>query len=191
MKGQFLTAAVIGAVAIGSVVSSSAAEAATLVTNNGNLATGTITGINALQVDSTTYNVSFSNGSYNGTFGTPTFLNNQAGAGSAVDAINSFLTSTGRFGNVFLGNANIYRVPFALSNNLVQAFESSGQSSSNPWAKIVVSNIALDDSKSVYAVFAAVPAAAVPTPALLPGLIGMGVATLQKRNKAEAVSQDA
>jgi hypothetical protein len=31
----------------------------------------------------------------------------------------------------------------------------------------------------------------IPTPALLPGLIGMGIATLRKKNQEEAVEQEA
>lgn len=34
-------------------------------------------------------------------------------------------------------------------------------------------------------------AAAIPTPALLPGLVGMGVAALRKKPKGEAVEQSA
>ena len=79
----------------GGVVLSSSLLAQTLIKDEN----GLVTGICALEVDGTTYNVRFesgSDGSYDSVFGsnTPTFLNNSAGALSAIEEIAGVLNST-------------------------------------------------------------------------------------------------
>jgi hypothetical protein len=195
MKRYFLTGALaMGAVAIGSLVAIDAAEAATLVINGG----GKVLGIDALQVGSTTYNVDFDNANFTSLFGPqnppstlPTFWQDPSGAQTVANAINAFLTSSSQFGSIFLGNAASYIIPYDLTgngNNTVQAVLSSG----NPWvASLATAPRNGGKNQPVYAVFAEVPSTAVPTPALLPGLVGLGVAALRKKKQSAEVTQDA
>jgi hypothetical protein len=189
MKQQFLTGAlVMGAMAIGSFVSIDAAEAATLVTNGG----GDVLGIEDLLVGTTTYDVDFKNANYQNLFeaqGEPNlFLGNQTGAQTAAAAINAFLTSSLQFGSIFLGNASSYLIPYALNGNTVNAVLSSG----NPWiASLSTAPKNGGGNQPVYAVFTEVPSTAVPTPALLPGLVGLSVAALRKKKQAAEATQDA
>jgi hypothetical protein len=186
MKKQFLTATVIGAVAIGSMVAIGEAEAATLVTNGA----GKVTDLNGLLVGSTTYDIKFENANFNSLFDisgspkpAPTFWGNQTGAEVAADAINSFLNTNSVAATAFLGNAVGYLIPFASgSGNNITSIYSTG----TPWSR-AVANFAQNGggNQPVYAVFSQVPSTAIPTPALLPGLIGMGVATLRKKKKAQ------
>ena len=80
---------------LGGLVLSSSLLAQTLIEDEN----GLVTGICALDVEGTTYNVRFesgADGSYDSVFGsnTPTFLNNSAGASSAIEAIVGVLNST-------------------------------------------------------------------------------------------------
>jgi hypothetical protein len=193
MKKQFLMTAVIGAVAIGSMVAIGEAEAATIVKNG-----VFITDINALQVGSTTYNVQFSNANFTSLFGPetppstlPTFWQSESGASAAAAAvaINAVLNG-GEFGSVFLGNAASYLIPYNLvpgqgNSENVQAVLGS-QNSVPAWISgLTTAPRNGGGNQPVYAVFSQVPSTAIPTPALLPGLIGMGVATLRKKKKAQ------
>jgi hypothetical protein len=92
---------------------------------------------------------------------------------------------------VFLGNAATYLIPYNLfgqgNNPTVDVVASS---SGNPWNAIVATVPRNGGgNQPVYAVFTEVPSTAVPTPALLPGLVGLGVAALRK--KKQAATQDA
>jgi hypothetical protein len=190
MKRHFLTGAlVMGTVAIGSLGAIDAAEAASLVTNGG----GKVLGIDALQVGTTTYDVDFNNANFTSLFGPqnppnnlPTFWQDPSGAQTVANAINAFLTSSGQFGSIFLGNAATYLIPYNLSGNGNNTTINVVSSSGNPWNAIVTTAPQNGGgNQPVYAVFTEVPTStAVPTPALLPGLVGLGVAALRKKKQA-------
>jgi hypothetical protein len=191
MKKQFLTSALmVGTVAIGSLAAIGGAEAAAIVKNGG----GTITGITALQVGSTTYNVDFSNANFTSLFGPqtppstlPTFWQNEPGASAAANAINALLNGDGEFGSVFLGNAASYLIPYNLigrGNNATVEAVLGLQDSTPAWISVLTTAPRNGvGNQPVYAVFSEVPSTAVPTPALLPGLIGLGVTALRKKKQ--------
>jgi hypothetical protein len=199
MNRQFLTGVfAVGAMSVGMFALMDTAEAATLVQNGG----GTVTGINGLTIGTSSYNVDFNNANFTSLFGStgtspqPTFWQNQTGAQDAANAINSFLTGQNQLGNIFLGNANSYLVAF----NLIPPSKGNGPGtvagikglSGNPWTSSFVDDVPQNGggNQPVYAVFSAVPPTAIPTPALLPGLIGMGLAAMRKKKQAAEVAQE-
>lgn len=213
MKKQLLTGALaFSTLAVGVVGQVDSAAAAALVTNNGQ-PTGTVIGINELQIGDFFYDVSFDRANFNSLFGdptdnnppftAPTFWLNQSGAEAAVAAINQFLTAQGQFTttqsgtNSFLGNQLEYFIGYNFTdvtgpgnNDLVSTVR--GQFANSVWNSTSgVQNLIRGggESQFIYAVFD--NARAVPTPALLPGLIGMGIAALRKKKQAEEATQEA
>lgn len=163
--------------------------------------------INNLDIDGQRYNVSFSGGSYNTVYGTstPTFFGNFAGARNAANAIASFFSSNDGF--EALPNTFSFNNGGQLSSGLIPIFSDFDGDirtvglvhllSPTPSAEI---NAVIDgifpqfptaagiDSDEVffasnYTVFEAVE---VPTPALLPGLIGLGIGALRRKRAVAA-----
>jgi hypothetical protein len=178
------------------------AQAATIGNRNN------LNSITGLQVGGTLYDVTFSAGNFNGAFGgasgIPQF--NAAGATQAVNAINAFFNSTAiEFGDGSTGSPDdnlvgaaakdfSYLVPYLLTGNDVSSklgvMLSRVVSSSTPDPEWTLggTDVAIarttNPQSSVYASFD--KARPVPTPALLPGLVGLGLSVWRKR-KEEAL----
>lgn len=169
-----------------------AAQAAALVGPLNNLQ-----GIDALQIGDTVYDIRFRSGSFNSTFDNPagakplpTFLGNESGATAAVNAINAFFNSVNFGDNAgppadgILGNVSPqYLIPFladTLNNGNVTS--KVGVYSSGNW--ILGSNLLDQRNASQTASYVEFTnARAIPTPALLPGVIGVGLGLLRKRQQ--------
>lgn len=174
--------AAVGAVAIGlSIGSMAPAEAATLSADR--------TQILGLDVSGTLYDVKFEDGSYDQVFAatgrTPTFLGDLTGATNAATAIANFLNSNP--GNEIIPGAlfsvadlQVIQVVYELLPNRITAQSATSDSSGQSWQTRVIGTNS-DGDIGVFAVFASANATPIPTPALLPGLLGLGVAALRKR----------
>jgi hypothetical protein len=167
---------------------SAPAEAGVLVRQGG--ANSSVVGINQLQIDSQLFDVSFERANYNSTFTakglTPTFLNNVLGANNAVTAINAFFNDIPELGEIFLGNENFYYIPTALSTT-VSGVGGLSANANSAWVPLSFSNVSTEgggNTQFIYATFKP-SAAAIPTPALLPGLVGLGLGVLRKKKQAE------
>jgi hypothetical protein len=160
-------------------------------------------GITDLVVGDTIYDVQFRPGSFNSTFDNPagakplpTFLNNEAGATAAVNAINAFFNSV-NFGDNFgpprdgiLGNVSTaYIIPFlADTSNNGNVTSKQGvypSSSVGDWSLGANFTDQRNASQTPsYVEFT--NGRPVPTPALLPGLVGLGATAWRKRKQQAA-----
>jgi hypothetical protein len=160
---------------------------------------GNVTGINGLDVQGANYNVTFSSSSYNdlfeGTGLTPTFLGNETGAQSAVDAIIAAFNTLSPIplgivdpGALIFGAQQGVNVPFDKDPNQfaflggLTSFKSGWYD--NPTQKWITQSFTGGQGSGIrtpqLAIFTA-NAAPIPTPALLPGLIGLGVAVRRRK----------
>jgi hypothetical protein len=167
------------------------AQAATL---NGNR--NELKGINDLQIGSTLYKVEFKE-EYKDIAGknaAPQF--NVTAATQAVDAINAFFNlSPLNFGDLSSEKLDgeekySYLVPFLLAGTGDNATVTSKQStllnrntSSGNWVLSTTNKVNSQKSESTYAKFTATGVVPVPTPALLPGLVGMGLSFWRKQKE--------
>ena len=152
-------------------------------------------GINELQIGDTIYDIRFRPGGFNSTFDNPagakplpTFLNNEAGATAAVNAINAFFNSV-NFGDVagngILGNVSTqYLIPFladiAQNGNVTSKV---GVYSGGNWTLGSSDLIHARNASQTPSYVEFINARAIPTPALLPGVIGVGLGLLRKRQQ--------
>ena len=197
MATRSYSALLAGVVASSILVTAEISQAASLQGPNQNLQ-----GINDLQIGSFLVDVGFASGSFNSAYGpnanspVPRFLNDAAGATTAVNAINAFFNSVG-FGDqvgppgptdgIQGSNSDQYLIPFFLDNS--GGFTAKrGRYNSSDWASVsdfsASSNAPANQTPS-FAVFS--NARAVPTPALLPGILGFGMSIVRKRKKQRAV----
>jgi hypothetical protein len=191
MKKQLMTGAIAaGAMAIGCLGQMGSAEAATLVQNGGK-----VQGITGLDISGLLYDVKFAPANYNGTFNgkpDPTFLGNETGATNAVNAIVSFFNAQNVESGAFPSSPDTFYVPFAVAGDKAQDLVSVivGSYSNPNWIRSgPLSNGDTERRDQLnYAVFTA-SSTAIPTPALLPGLIGMGITALRK--KKQSATQEA
>lgn len=201
-----ISAAAFGAAAIGLSVSSLApAEAATVRRdpNNSNF----VVGVDDIDIAGVTYNVNFARGIFANLYGAPAdnnstyalnpFWGSQTDALSAANALVAVLnaenpvpTGTSQINNGFSIPTQVSFAP-GIGNVLDASFGSFSPSTSS-WNAGSRSG-ALESLNQTYATFAVVPSTSIPTPALLPGLLGMGIAAWKKRKgePAEQVAETA
>lgn len=193
----------VGAAAAAGVLLGSleAAQAAALFGPRNNLQ-----GIDGLQIGDTIYDVRFNSGSFNSIFKlpgdsgsqtVPTFFGNQTGANSAVNAINAFFNSAAiNFGDLsgdgILGNVSTqYIIPFAAqasNNGFVDSALGIYQGTSWTLGSVFTAQRNASQTPSYVEFINSRP---VPTPALLPGLIGLGWTALRKRKKTDELAENA
>lgn len=100
-----------------------------------------------------------------------------------MDAINGFLNSQNVFGDIFVGGQGTYFVPYAVEFDVVSAVIGS----SRPWTRDVATAPTEGSFEYIYAVFNPAQASTpipIPTPALLPGLLGLGAGVWRKQQQA-------
>ena len=179
-------------------------EAATVIKNSG----GDVTAINGLDVQGTNYNVRFSSTRYNalfeGTGLTPTFLGNETGALAAVNAIVAAFNAVSPIPSgivdpnlpVFGAQPFVF-VPFAKDptqfaflGGLVSYKQGTYNNPTQGWiTQPFTISQGGDIGTSQIAIFTAnASPSPIPTPALLPSLVGFGVAALRRKQQmAKAV----
>jgi hypothetical protein len=165
-----------------------------------------LNGITGLQVGSTIYDVIFGPQNYTGFFGNdalPQF--DAAGALQAANSINAFFNlPDNEFGDAGLPNDNdnligqnnfSYLVPYLRNGNDITSIQSVISPGVVPAPGVVLDpewNISNDvtigrNDQQTYARFDNARAVPVPTPALLPGLVGMGLSFWRKRKEEASV----
>lgn len=190
--------AVVGAAAIGLSVSSvgvSSAEAAIVRRDPNN--SDIVIGVDDIDIDGVTYNVNFTIDTFASLYGAPAdnnstyalnpFWGNQTGALSATNALVAVLnaenpvpTRTSPFSRTFLTPTQV------IGNLLGGSFGSFDRFNPTPsWRTGSFAGLGESIEQS-YATFAVVPPTPIPTPALLPGLLGMGIAAWRKRKNQES-----
>jgi hypothetical protein len=148
---------------------------------------GAAYGIDGLEVDGTTYDVRFNFGSFYGLYGNPPAAGDAILAALSGQSITKLVEA-----NVASYGSNI------LSNFYIPEFSTGQNPNQATFLNCVTGATACsttpnyrDPSQSdsvLFAQFTAVPnTTAVPTPALLPGLMGLGLAALRKKKLAAAV----
>ncbi len=181
-----LTSLLAGAVlTIGIVVAAAPSLAATLVGTPSDA-----TGINDLVVGTTTYDVTFVQGSYNSVYATtpPTFLGDFADAQTASNGIDAFLNLSGVTAlNTFTLE---FAVPFAISpSSNTFVYNKLGP----PWTDLGSANAisSIADGSLAQAVFT-VDLTATPLPAAFPlfasGLGALGLLGWRRKRKATALA---
>ena len=179
-------------------------EAATVIKNSG----GDVTAINGLDVQGTNYNVRFSATAYNdlfeGTGITPTFLGNPMGAQAAVNAIIAAFNTLSPIplgivdlNDPIFGAQPFVNVPFdkdpnqfAFLGGLVSFKYGSYDIPTQQWITQSFTGIQGSGLRTPQlALFTAnTSPTPIPTPALLPSLVGFGVAALRRKQQmAKAV----
>ncbi|MEA5464869.1 PTPA-CTERM sorting domain-containing protein [Leptothoe sp. PORK10 BA2] len=189
-KNIWLKVALTGALlpSITQLISAAPAQAFSLTKNS----SGQVVSIRDLDVGGEAFDVSFARGSFDDLFpvasgsGFVNFLGNPAGAESAAAAIINALgldSVLAAQSSSITNRSDVFYVPFSRGVPTASVFQFFG----DPLGlNSVDENRRGNTARSESLVFAQFSPAAVPTPALLPGLIGMGVAALRKRNLAQS-----
>lgn len=160
---------------------------------------GAAYGIDGLEVDGTTYDVRFNFGSFYGLYGNPPAAGTYAGDPLAPHMGDAILAALSGQSITKLVEANVASYGSnILSNFYIPEFSTGQNPNQATFLNCVTGATACsttpnyrDPSQSdsvLFAQFTAVPnTTAVPTPALLPGLMGLGLAALRKKKLAAAV----
>ena len=153
--------------------------------------------VSDLNINGNLFEVDFQSQNYQGSFqGTPLFLDDQLGAIEAANALAIALNSSGfvndpnsTFGD---GVRNSFLIPFSLtSGNPSQQQVTSVEGEFNNGTVAILGSFFTDGvtgsapQSASYAVFTQTGTTAVPTPALLPGLIGFSMSIVRKRKKQQ------
>ncbi|MEM6853826.1 MAG: PEP-CTERM sorting domain-containing protein [Planctomycetota bacterium] len=158
-------------------LSCAAANAGTLIGT-----TGSATGIDGLVIGGVVYDITFSlsSQSYEDVFGTedPVFLDDEAGANAARDAIRDFLAAEGvtRVTNISTGANSFVHVPYLVtSTDVTRASAFNSLPGSDNWVDgpVTVLSRTIQNSNVSWATFTVVPE---PTSLALLGLGGLLVA---------------
>ncbi len=204
MATRLHSALLAGAVATSVIATAEVAQSATPDFNGGSSILSSITDLSIPGYG--IFDVNFRTPNFNGAYGgnNPFFLGNEAGADAAVDAINSVLDITSvnglEFGEGLNNNGNTnqgfgatqrnaYLVPYLLQNGDSEVLNKLGSYDGDDWVRSNFAAVAVTESGSQtapttsYAIFTQTQA--VPTPALLPGLIGFGMSVVRKRKKQQ------
>jgi hypothetical protein len=201
MNVNFSRAAVLGVAAASMFALPAHAGVLTTPTNVGGTVGNGAFGVDNLLADGKTYNVKFNYGTFDVLYGNPSAPGSYAGdpfgpnMGIAIlkalnthspkvtSLVNANLAS---FGSSVLTNFYIPEFPTGQNSNQVRFLECA---LGNADCKIADRGANQNsDDKVLYAQYMEVPKDTVPTPALLPGLLGLGLAALRKKQQAEAVA---
>jgi hypothetical protein len=202
MNVNFSLAAVLGVAAASMFALPAHAGVLTTPTNvSGTVGNGAF-GVDNLLADGKTYNVKFNYGKFDVLYGNPSAPGSYAGdpfgpnMGIAIlKALNTYSPKV-----TSLVNANLASFGSSVLTNFYIPEFSTGQ---NGITQVVFLDCALGNTACtpttrsanqngtdnlLYAQYMEVPGNTVPTPALLPGLLGLGLAALRKKQQAEAVA---
>jgi hypothetical protein len=178
------------AILTATVAMSDSAQAANLVRPYG--PTAAVVGIEDLEIEGVNYDVDFRLATFNELYNSitspnplPTFWNNQASAQEAINKIQELLSdnnvSTTEDDQARLFSSQL-DIPYRIGDwQDLRGFRTYRGSSS--WETTAYEDFATNQRFYAYFTVDNQNSVAIPTPALLPGLVGLGMAALRKRKE--------